>query len=363
MKRICPILGILAFLIQTGTSAVINVPAVRASSEFAGRPAVNTINGSGLGAGDTHSNDFNHMWLTVNNDPAPFIEVDLGAEYSLSTIQTWNYNEACCLGRGVNTGTLQTATTYGANSPNYGAGIPVGFSQAPGTVTNFSETAAVGGLLARYVRLNVTSNHGDTFTGLSEVRFDGTLNPSGIPDLEVVGVTASSEFGGREAINAVNNSGLFGPSHTIQPTGTMWLTDQNNPAPEITFDFGSVQPVGNLTLWNYNEVLPNDPSRDAELLGRGINEVDILVSNDNITYTPLLTHNFAIAPGDGTVNFGEFVPLNTNSRYVRLDVQSNHGNAEGFTGISEIAFGPIPEPSTGLLLGVCGVALLSRRRR
>ncbi len=347
--------------VHSATAAIISGVEAKASSEFGGRPAINAVNGSGL-TGNDHSNSFGDMWLSANGDTTGTFEVDLGAIYNLDTIQVWNYNEGggTFTTRGVQAGTLDIATTFG----NYSSAGPTLFAQAPGTAGNFSEIFPFGGTAVRYLRLNIGSNHGDGgFTGLSELRFDGTLVAGQEMPIPVLTATATSEFGGREAIHSANGNGLFGLSHTIQPTGTMYLSNQVAD-PDITYDLGSIFSLDRLQLWNYNEVLPTDPGRDAELLGRGGDEVNILVSDDNINFTQVLNHNFAIAGGDPDVDFSETVSLGgASGRYVKLDVVSNHGNVQGFTGISEVQFFRIPEPSIAALLGVFGLAALLRRRR
>ena len=327
-----------AFLLcaATAQSAIITGVKARASSEFGGRPAINAVNGSGL-VGDQHGDSFGDMWLSANNDTAGTFEVDLGAVYDLTSVKVWNYNETGAFAsRGVMTANLDVATSLGSYTTH---AADRALAIAPGAPGATGETIDLTGVTARFVRLDISANHGDAgFTGLSELQFDGTLVPGQDMPIPISGVIASSEFPGREAIHTIDGSGLFGPTHTIVPGGNMWLTQMSTPAPDITFDLGSSQVLGSIKVWNYNEVLPDDPSRDAELLGRGVNEVEILTSDDGVDFTSAKTHNFALAPGSATLEFAETVPLEVTAQFVKLDVKSNHGNFEGFTGISEVQF-------------------------
>ena len=336
-NRSLPTLVALALTgISHADAAVITGISARASSEFTGRPAVAAIDGSGL-TGDEHNTDFAQMWLSANADTTGTFEVDLGAVYDLSSLKIWNYNESNFTSRGIMAANIDVATTFG----NYTTqAADRAFAIAPGAPGDFSETIDLSGTTARYVRLDISANHGDAgFTGISELQFDGAIVPGQEFPIPITGVTATSELAGREAIYATDGSGLFGPTHTVAPGMNMWLSDQVADA-DIIFDLGSSQLLGSIKVWNYNETLPG---REAELLSRGINEVDIQTSDDGATFTTVKTHNFALAPGNNTEDFSENVPLEVTARFVKLDVKSNHGNTENWTGISEVQFFP---PST-----------------
>ena len=182
----------------TGVSAT-------ASTQYTadGRLAINTVNGSGLN-GNLHSPAVGAMWLTngtlaAPNDTSPRITFDLGGVYSLDRMKLWNYNEyrpdlptrvAELLGRGVAranislAGANQSFDIFRANHTFAGV--------TPATTnTDFSETIDFGGVHARYIRIDVLSNHNgkdftnplsndnlSNFAGLSEVQFFGVANPN-----------------------------------------------------------------------------------------------------------------------------------------------------------------------------------------
>ncbi|HYJ15089.1 MAG TPA: hypothetical protein VE170_06335, partial [Candidatus Limnocylindria bacterium] len=191
MKR--TILFVAAFLLCiTGQAAVItNVTISAVSSEFVSgidqRRATNIVNGVGL-FGDVHTRiPQGAMWLTLPDTAGAaaqaFVEFDLGATHTLNQMKVWNYNEGpsganILTRRGVQTADIQIAgddkqftTTKAAQT----------FRRATGAFTNFFDVIDMGGVQARYVRINVLTNfgEGDNRVGLSEVQFiENTAAPA-----------------------------------------------------------------------------------------------------------------------------------------------------------------------------------------
>ncbi|NQT41057.1 MAG: DUF4457 domain-containing protein, partial [Planctomycetes bacterium] len=154
---------------------------------------------------------------------------------------------------------------------------------------------------------------------------DGLIRP--------VGAQASSELLGaykRQVSNVTDRAG-----HTTNdPVGWpgdvegMWLSAAGDTTPTVTFDLGGVHAVDSLELYNYNEL---------NITSRGVAQAEILVSNDNVTYSSLGTFDFDQATGNGA-NPGQFVSLGgVQARYVQLGVVANYGDA-GYTGLNEVAF-------------------------
>lgn len=153
------------------------------SSEYPGRTAANTVNGSGALGGGLMSTDFTTMWLNVGNtaafsltpDTAPAITFDLGAVYSVGNAQIWNYNEFSGVSytqRGISSALLQTST----DGVTYTPGSTITLLQAPGLDSvDFSQLVGINAT-ARYVRLaNLVSFANPepyNVIGLSEVAFD-----------------------------------------------------------------------------------------------------------------------------------------------------------------------------------------------
>lgn len=188
----------------------------------------------------------------------------------------------------------------------------------------------------------------------------------------------STELGGnfdRLAQYVIDGSGFDESTgfHSVVPDAFMWLNngtftapnDPNAPGAVITFDLGANYDLDSVTVWNYNETLPNRP----ELLGRGANSVDIMVANsEGGVFTALGNFTFDIAPGAEDVDFGQVIDLSgfaaaDDARLVRFNVLSNHGGDNDFVGLSEVRFDAIPEPGSALLVGLALCALTRRRSR
>lgn len=161
------------------------------SSELAAgfnRGAVRSVDGSGLTAG-AHTNAADGtMWLSngnfaAPNDPLPaVITFDLGQLHDLSSLHVWNYNEAGAVGRGARDVTVSVAENLaGPFAPAGSLVLPIATGLADYTGSTLAFTASE----ARYVRFEITSNHGGdlSFAGLSEVKFFGTRTPA--PELVV----------------------------------------------------------------------------------------------------------------------------------------------------------------------------------
>jgi hypothetical protein len=337
----------------------------RASSEFLadGRLAINAVNKNGLQGKAHGTSPANAMWLTDGVDTAPEFNVDLGAVHMVDQLRVWNYNEnanpTCCLDRGV-----KTADIYVAGADGVFGATPVisgqAFARAPGVTEDFSEVISLGGVRARYIKIDITENHGDTsFTGLSELKVTGSV-VAGLAPIPATVSQVSSQIDGfdRGAAHAVDNSGLlYADAHSAVPDGTMWLSRGTFGAeidvdPEITFDLGSVKDIDRMKIWNYNEYRPDLPDRLEELLGRGVKETDILIAGEDGVFTTLLSgHELERAPeGGDTLDFSETIDFGgVKARYVKLDILSNHNGRDftdplgddflqNFVGLSEVQF-------------------------
>lgn len=208
----------------------------------------------------------------------------------------------------------------------------------------------------------------------------------GVPTLLVIGLTgscsmgaiinivpsnvqASSQIGGtfnRQDDFLVDGSGLSGGQHTTAVQPNMWLSSGSgfggiDANPNIVFDLGDVYRIDRIQVWNYNEAPPN-------LTGRGVNAVTVEygLTNSFGSSVPGIT-NLAQASGLNTYAgevFTGFTPFE--ARFVRFDIDSNHGDANTFYGLSEVQFDGtlvIPEPGSLTLLSFVGLGLALRRRR
>lgn len=138
----------------------------------------------------------------------------------------------------------------------------------------------------------------------------------------------------RGAVNIINENGLamnglYGAHDNTNYS--MWLTVADTPDDQwVIIDLGAKYDLNGIRIWTGN---------GAPYENRGVNEFEILVSetDPNGDTESLGTHNLAIAPGNTTDDFSEFISLSpsTDVRYVRLDINSNHGGGNVMT-LSEI---------------------------
>lgn len=220
------------------------------------RDADNTINGSGMtglgSAGSTHATGENSQVWTSNgniaapNDFTPDITYDLGAVHLVTKIREWGYNSNFQVGiPPVNIALIgpdQVEIFTSTDNVNYASAGTVNFALAPGTASYTGNEIPVA-LNARYIRFEIKSNHdGAIFdgtpaapgaidaralTGLSEVRFEGTLAPTSPFQLWQ---TANSTAGGAAADHdndgVSNGVELFigGPNNTTGFTALPGIT-------------------------------------------------------------------------------------------------------------------------------------------
>jgi len=155
----------------------------------------------------------------------------------------------------------------------------------------------------------------------------------------VTGVTVSSDIGptrDRVDDHIVDCSGLTAAQHSSVPDGNMWLSSGieyggQDSDPSVTFDLGAVYTISRFHVWNYNQ---------AGYTTRGINSVSIEYGTTaSLGSTVAGITNFAQATGaDGYTGeeFDMFTPFS--ARYIKFDINSNHGDVRLFYGLSEVRF-------------------------
>jgi hypothetical protein len=175
----------------------------------------------------------------------------------------------------------------------------------------------------------------------------------------------SSQNADRAAVNIINGNGLNSTTleHDTGLNSKLWQTLTGDLTPSITFDLGAQYSLGLLRVWNYNSADPNNR--------RGLKDVEIWVSSDTNAANLVLaqTLSFAIAPGL-TTYLGEEILLSdfagyADVRLIQLNTLSNHGDTF-VSGLSEIRFSTVPEPSVYGLLALAATGLgvhVFRRRR
>ena len=157
------------------------------------RAPIHTIDGSGLNGSGEHSSFPNsQMWLS-NGEVTPTITWDLGSFYDLTSFHLWNYNENTIFGnllsRGVQTADVQVSQTSSFAPGTYtDLGIYT-FLPADGLNTyTGQDNIPLAASNVEFVRFNVQSNYGASgYTGLSEIRFTSTPEPSAFALLTTIG--------------------------------------------------------------------------------------------------------------------------------------------------------------------------------
>jgi len=160
------------FEVEPFSIPVTNITATASSAHDADMVPERTIDGSGLGALDQHSNEPRHMWLSGMGDPTPSIQYEFDMAYKLHELWVWNSNQAIesFIGLGAKDVTIETSTN-GADWTQLEEIPP--FAQAPGQAAYAHNTVIdLGGVVAQYVRLTIDAGYGMLpQSGLSEVRF------------------------------------------------------------------------------------------------------------------------------------------------------------------------------------------------
>ena len=155
---------------------------------------INLVNGNGFDAATlthdsgawTDTTDGGAYWLTDKNkfDVAPadylgipnadqaFVALEFNKTERVDDIHIWNYNDSCCLDRGLQFVRVQISTETTPSSA--GDWTDLGtytIQQAPGQPTYGGELMGTGPFQARHVVLSSVDNYGASNPTLSEIRF------------------------------------------------------------------------------------------------------------------------------------------------------------------------------------------------
>ena len=251
------------------------------------------------------------------------------------------------------------------------------FSSAVATKSYSKSTVAQSDVfdpvMARYVRLDATA--AGTNSGVNEMIFYETPLPGEV--VTPVAAYATSQFNTSAASRMIDGSGLDvdGAGGLHDNSGgafTMWTAgplDGGLGGPygsppvvadqEVVFDLGEVQELSGALVWNHNQ---------ANLTGRGIDEMEILLSLDSDPLTASFTSlgTYFLTEANGVSEGAQWLSFAGTARLVKFDIQSVHsGLTSDYVGLSEVRFvGAIPEPSsTVLVLVSClGLSLVATRR-
>lgn len=204
---------------------------------------------------------------------------------------------------------------------------------------------------------------------------------------------------GREIINMINGSGISGTSGELHgrgteqspnvfiPHGQMAMFYNGNALPSgssapnpgtsqsagshwVEFDLGSVVPLTDIAIWNYNE--PTWYTMGWKTIKIQVAQTD---STNPADWTTVYEGTLPLSPGAGAVPTTTAIVLPVSSvsaRFVSLTNTGLGGEATwleaddgSHAGLSEIRFNsglPIPEPASLSLLGLSALALVRKRR-
>jgi hypothetical protein len=171
-------------------------------------------------------------------------------------------------------------------------------------------------------------------------------SPASAQVVTPVAVTVSSTFSTYDEANLIDDSGLVAGLHD-EDFGNMWMSNTNDVTPTLTFDLGAVYAITAAQIWQYNAT-----SID---LSRGVNGLNILASQDDVTYTPVTSASLTISPG-GPIP-AQIVSFAATARYVRFVVTSNHGSLS-YTGLSEAKFETAAAPAADAIPTLSGWAMV-----
>ena len=336
------------------------------SSSYPQREPSNTYNGTST----ENSTNFADNWMT-NNTTNGSITWFLGGQYTLDTMDVFNYREGGPATRSAKDVVLSVSDDYGKTFtvvPSNGGTIPASLTQAPTSGTNTPTIFSTGGMTVTNVKLTINNNYGDpSFVGLNEVEFYGTVtHPTVQVPITVSAFSSQYTPDGRLAANTTD--GIY----ETRAVNQMWLSNGSDNLPTITYSLGATPRVlDHLDIWNYNE---------TNFTSRGLDNIEIQLFDASMTSLGLAVNaadgstTFTLNQNNGNA-FGDSIRDGNSimnalgildapaASYFKIITLTNPDGA-GFGGLSEVeAFAAAPEPASAGLLIAGGAMLLRRRRR
>ena len=344
-----------AFSVYAEDLQIITPVGVTASSEYpAWGEMESLIDGSGMsgeGRSATHASAglqyiyWHSAGGAVISDQ--WVQFDLGRRYNLANVLIWQLCQPDHLTRrGVKNFTIRVAGENGVFST-----LSTGntLNEASGTAPEPVQVVAMAVQGVRYVRLEVDSNYGDSYVGLSEVRFEEAAPPSldGIYTLTPQSVTASTYYSDGSSYGpqfTIDGSGLNGSdrfaTHVNNNAGKLfWHSDGTTVADQwIEYDLGAAYHVTNAVIWQLAQ---------SNLISRGVKDFDIRVAGTNHVFYTYSSGNVLDRASRMTQEYAQVFSLNTQDvRYVRFEIDSNYVNQ--YVGLSEVRFEVVLPPSRDL---------------
>ncbi len=221
------------------------------------------------------------------------------------------------------------------------------------TLTTISAFACVNAMAAVIVPISATSTGTQNEPGDAGTTLDALINGSGIS-----GTIADDATAG-------------GATHTVGTLTNYWTTTAQgagdyfaNIAPDtlqIDFALDQAYDITRIMFWGY------DPGFGAEATENTPTDITVSYSTDGLVFGSPQTINPTIGAGAAQVFAVTGAPSGTTA--VRFLINDNGRDDVGAggdrVGFGEVRFGgtAIPEPSSAMLLGICGLGLALRRRK
>ncbi|NQT52837.1 discoidin domain-containing protein, partial [bacterium] len=277
------------------------------------------------------------QWHSAINDinDGVWVRLDLGKRYDLSQIYIWQGNQTGESDRGVQDFTVEVSKDGSTWTPALGASVLTQSAGGNIPAQTYALSNADGVL---HARISGSTNYGDSYTGLSEVRFEGTdqwITPNG--------VAASSFYGyNQHPDHTIDGSGLSAESRTgthstnssqLWHSGVGYASGGGAPVVDdqwLVYALPGTFDLTDVHFWNMNQ---------SGFTNRSIQDYDLQVSSDGVNWaTPLLNDTLNQAGGGA-----EAVQTRTlsasNVRFVRIDIDTDYsGVANNYVGLSEIRF-------------------------
>ncbi len=160
-----------SFTVEPFSYPITGVTATASSQNSKDMGPEKTVDGSGLNDADEHGVDAKTMWLSLKTGPQPtWIRYEFDKVCKVDQMMVWNSNQAMepVLGIGAKDVTIECS----ADGETWTAVGDFEFAQAGGDPLS-AQSIDLGGVVAKFVKLTITSNWGGLLPqyGLSEVRF------------------------------------------------------------------------------------------------------------------------------------------------------------------------------------------------
>jgi len=244
---------------STQAALITNVPGAAGSTELDRADLI--IDNSGLSGppyteASTHGNANSIGYLSWA-DQYPWVAIDLGANYDLTDAYIWNYTRGGWTYRGmididiyVNSSVVGTNWTLVVTNHTLTEGTGSGAETSQNVTLTASDVRRVK------IQAKTVPAANDTYTGLAEVKFHGTLSASQDTTqiITPTNATASSQYSTYSPTLTIDSSDFFGTNNIADATVNIqrgWLSDSEDFTDKwIMFELDQEYDIGGALIWN-----------------------------------------------------------------------------------------------------------------